>query len=490
MRPTGDKPMGQDHALITDLYQLTMAQAYWHSGKQDTEASFYLHFRENPFKGGYTVACGITQAAEHIERFSFTNEDLAYLSSVKASNGDLLFDPLFLTELANLTLTLDIDAVREGEVVFPREPILRVTGSILQCQIVETALLNCIGFESVVATKAARICSVAQGPVAEFGLRRAQGPAGGLFASYAAIVGGCSSTSNVAAGKRFDLPVSGTHAHSWVMAFDSELEAFRAYAITFPHNCTLLVDTYDTLKGVANAIIVGHEMEQRGEQLAAIRIDSGDLAWLSKQARALLDGAGLAYVKIIASNDLDEHTILSLTTEQGARIDAWGVGTRLATAFDQPALGCVYKMSAVRSSHDEAWKPCLKISEQIKKSSLPGTLAVRRYLDENNIMVGDMIYDLLIPPTEDRIIDPTDDLRQKDLSAAVPHELLAPLIRKGKAVRSMPSALEAQETVRTSLAQLDTSNKRLLNSHSYPVGLERSLLALRDRLVREARGLV
>jgi len=482
--------VGYDSTLITDLYQLTMAQAYWHADKQGTEASFYLHFRENPFNGGYTIACGLAQVVEYIEGFGFSGEDIAYLSSVTTSDGTLLFDPRFLEDLTALQLTLDIDAVREGEVVFPREPLLRVTGPVLQCQIVETALLNCIGFGSVVATKAARICSIAHGPVAEFGLRRAQGPAGGIYASYAAIVGGCASTSNVAAGKRFSLPVSGTHAHSWVMAFDSELEAFRAYAKTFPHNCILLVDTYDTLQGVANAIVVAHEMEQRGERLAAIRIDSGDLAWLSKQARALLDKAALDYVKIIASNNLDEYTILSLNTEQGARIDAWGVGTRLATAFDQPALGCVYKMSAVRDTNATSWKPCLKISEQIQKSSLPGILSARRYLDANNVMVGDMVYDLMNPPTDDRIIDPTDELRQKDLSAATPHELLKPLIRGGKAVRSVPHALEAQQVVRQSLAQLDNSNKRLLNSHSYPVGLERSLFALRDRLVREARGLV
>jgi len=326
--------------------------------------------------------------------------------------------------------------------------------------------------------------------VAEFGLRRAQGPAGGIYASYAAIVGGCSSTSNVAAGKRFNLPVSGTHAHSWIMAFDSELEAFRAYAKTFPHNCTLLVDTYDTLKGVANAIVVGQEMEQGGEQLAAIRIDSGDLAWLSKHARALLDEAGLTYVKIIASNDLDEYTISSLISEQGACIDGWGVGTKLATAFDQPALGCVYKMSAIREGADALWKPKLKISEQIHKSTLPGVLAVRRYIDNSGIMVGDMVYDLGALPVDDRIIDPSDDLRQKNLSAATHHDLLVPLIRKGKAAVPVPSAYESQETARASLAKLDSSNKRLLNSHTYPVGLESSLRATRDLLVRQARGLV
>ena len=478
-----------DSALTTDLYQLTMAQAYWHAGKRDTEASFYLHFRDNPFNGGYAIACGLAQAVEYIETLTFTDENIAYLLSITTQDGKRLFDPAFLNKLLDLRLTLDIDAVREGEVVFPREPILRVTGPILQCQIIETALLNIIGFETIIATKSARICSVAKGPVAEFGLRRAQGPAGGVFASRAAFVGGCASTSNVAAGQRFGIPVSGTHAHSWVMAFDSELAAFRAYATVFPHNCTLLVDTYDTLAGVANAIIVGHEMEQRGYALAAIRIDSGDLAWLSKRARTMLDEAGLPYVKIIASNDLDEYTIFSLLNEQNACIDGWGVGTRLVTAFDQPALGCVYKMSAVRDTAAASWKPCLKISEQIQKSSLPGFLAVRRYIDANGIMVGDMIYDLRTVPECDRIIDPVDDLRQKDLSAATPYELLVPLIRNGLRLGPVTNAYEAQDTARKALAQLDASNKRLLNSHTYPVGLERSLLATRDMLVRKARGL-
>jgi len=482
--------MNCSSALTTDLYQLTMAQAYWRSKKQDTEASFYLHFRENPFGGGYTIACGMAQVAEYIENFTFTNEDINYLSSINAPDGRTLFDSDFLNELSALKLTVDIDAVREGEVVFPHEPLLRVNGPILQCQLVESALLNFVGFETVVATKAARVCSVSPGPVAEFGLRRAQGPAGALYASRAAFIGGCTSTSNVSAGARFDISVSGTHAHSWVMSFDSELESFRAYAEAFPHNCTLLVDTYDTLSGVANAIIVAGEMEQKGERLAAIRIDSGDLAWLSKRARALLDEAGFDYVKIIASNDLDEHTILSLSTEQGAQIDGWGVGTRLSTAFDQPALGCVYKMSAVRSgAQDNAWKPCLKISEQIQKSSLPGVLAARRYLDENGTMVGDMIYDTTKPPTEDYIIDPTDELRQKNLSAATAHELLAPLIRGGALAEPLPSALEAQETAQQSLARLDDTNKRLLNSHSYPVGLDRVLHDQRDSLVKKARGL-
>ncbi|MDR2493395.1 MAG: nicotinate phosphoribosyltransferase [Coriobacteriales bacterium] len=483
--------MRTDQAQITDLYQLTMAQSYWHSGRIGLHSSFYLHFRENPFRGGYAIACGMAQAASYVDGFRFTDDDIAYLRTLEghAAPGASLFAPEFLDYLALLRLKVDIDSVAEGTAVFPHEPLMRVTGPILQCQLLETALLNMVGFETLVATKAARICAVAPGPVAEFGLRRAQGPAGGVFASRAAIVGGCASTSNVEAGRRFGLPVSGTHSHSWVMAYDDELEAFRAFAAAFPHDCVLLVDTYDTLKGVANAIVVAQELRDKGSRLLGIRIDSGDLAWLSKEARRMLDAAGHHDVKIVASNDLDEYTVSSLVGEQGACIDSWGVGTRLATAFDQPALGCVYKMSATSNDCGASWTPRIKVSEQVQKSTLPGVLSVRRYVSESGVMVGDMVYDLTRPPADDRIIDPTDELRQKDLSGATSHELLQPLVRAGCAVGALPSALEAQAQTQRSLAQLDASNKRLLNPHSYPVGLERGLLNERDRLIRAFRGL-
>lgn len=324
-----------DYPLLTDLYQLTMAQGYWRSGKIDEEACFHAFFRENPFKGGYAIACGMANIASLVEGFHFSEKDIAYLASIPAPGGGALFDPEFLSYLHELRLTLDIDAVLEGTVVFPNDPLVRVTGPILQCQLIETALLNCINFETLIATKAARICLEAKTPVAEFGLRRAQGENGGVAASRAAVVGGCASTSNVLAGQLFGIPVSGTHAHSWVMAFDSELEAFRAYADIFPTNCVLLVDTYDIQQGIQNAIIVGHEMEARGERLTAIRIDSGDLAWEAKRARAMLDAAGLPQVGIVLSNDLDEYTIKSIR-DAGAPVNSWGVGTKLATAYDQP----------------------------------------------------------------------------------------------------------------------------------------------------------
>jgi nicotinate phosphoribosyltransferase len=475
-------------ALLTDLYQLTMAQGYWNTGLANTEACFYVHFRENPFRGGYAIACGLTQLADLIEGFHFTEEDRAYLATLRTGNDTPLFRQDFIDSLADLRLTLDVDAVVEGTAVFPYEPIVRVKGPILQCQIIETALLNLINYQTLIATKAARVCEVAKGPVAEFGLRRAQGPAGGLFASRAAVVGGCSSTSNVEAGRVFGLPVSGTHGHSWVMAHASELEAFRAFVKEFPHNSILLVDTYDTLGGVRNAITVAKEMEQRDERLTGIRIDSGDLAWLSVRARDLLDEQGLEYVRIVASNDLDEYTIQSLH-EQGARIDSWGVGTRLVTAWDQPALTGVYKLCATREVGEERWISHLKISEQSSKSTLPGLLALRRYFDGAGVFVGDMIYDEQLPPSDDLIIDPSDELRCKDLASFAHTDLLEPLVCGGKIVGPRLSTLDAQAKTRESLKCLHPTNKRLLNPHSYPVGLARPLLERRDEMLRQARSL-
>jgi nicotinate phosphoribosyltransferase len=504
--------MLEARALLTDLYQLTMAQGYGRADLADTESCFYLHFRANPFRGGYAVACGFAQLVELIEDFRFTAEDRAYLSTLKAADDVPLFTRDFVDGLADFHLTLDVDAVAEGTVIFPYEPIARVKGPIFQCQIIETVLLNLINYQTLIATKAARVCEVAVGPVAEFGLRRAQGPAGGLLASRAAFVGGCSSTSNVEAGRVFGLPVSGTHAHSWVMAHESELEAFRAFVRVFPHNSILLVDTYDVLDGVRNAIIVAREMEQRNERLVGIRIDSGDLAWLSIRARELLDEQGLDYVRIVASNDLDEYTIQSLH-EQGARIDSWGVGTRLVTAWDQPALSGVYKLCATRDTRptqsagdgslatpqaacatrdtrptqDAPWTPQIKVSEQSSKSTLPGLLAVRRYHDAEGIFVGDMIYDEQTPPQDDLIIDPFDELRCKNLAQHTHFELLEPLIRAGRAVGPKADAAQAQRTARENLKRLHPTNKRLLNPHSYPVGLERSLLEQRDEMIRRIR---
>lgn len=477
------------YALLTDLYQLTMAQGYWECDKLDEEASFIMFFRDAPFKGGYAVSCGQAQLAEMIDGFSFDEEDIAYLASIDAPGGGKMFDPDFLKFLSTMKLTVDIDAVREGEIVFPMEPIVRVNGPIMQCQLLETALLNCINFQTLIATKAARVCREAKGPVAEFGLRRAQGAGGSLWASRAAVVGGCSSTSNVLAGKLYDIPVSGTHAHSWVMAFDDELEAFRAYARIFPTNCVLLVDTYDVKKGIANAITVGLEMKERGEKLSAIRIDSGDLAWLARYARTELDKAGLTDCGIVLSNDLDEHTIHSIMA-QGAPVTAWGVGTKLATAFDQPSLGGVYKLAATRMPDEFAWHDRIKVTESTTKLTIPGVLDVRRYVDENGKLAGDMVFDVNHEVNAQSIIvDPADFLRQKRLERYSYTTLLKPLARKGVSVLADEdrNARAAQARVKEGLTHLDESQKRLLNPHSYPVGLEQGLWDRRAQLVRELK---
>ena len=478
------------YALLTDLYQLTMAQGYWACDKLDEEACFHMFFRETPFKGGFAVACGTSQLAEMIDGFHFSEDDLAYLGGLDAPGGGKLFDPAFLDYLRDLRLSVDVDAVPEGTMVFPMEPIVRVTGPIMQCQLLETALLNCVNFQTLIATKAARVCLAAQAPVAEFGLRRAQGAGGSLWASRASIVGGCASTSNVMAGKMFDLPVSGTHAHSWVMAFDDELTAFREYARIFPKNCVLLVDTYDVKQGIENAITVGLEMRAVGERLSGIRIDSGDLAWLARYARERLDAAGLTDCGIVLSNDLDEHTIASIRA-QGAQVNSWGVGTKLACAYDQPSLGGVYKLSATRMPGDERWTGRLKVSEQSAKLTLPGVLDVRRYVWGDGKLAGDMVFDVNEPVNaEGVIIDPADILRQKRLGELSYRTLLAPLARDGASVLSAEerSATSARERTMAGLEELDESQKRLLNPHSYPVGLEEGLWHRRARMASDLRG--
>ena len=481
--------MNPNFALLTDLYQLTMAQGYWKTGLSEDQACFHMYFRDNPFSGGYSIACGMAQLADLVDGFRFSGEDCEYLAGLKAPGGGALFEPEFLEWLGDLRLSVDIDAVHEGTVVFPNEPLVRVTGPIMQCQLLETALLNCVNFETLIATKAARVCLAAESPVAEFGLRRAQGYAGGVWASRAAVVGGCASTSNVLAGKLFGLPVSGTHAHSWVMAFESELEAFRAYARAFPNNCILLIDTYDVRQGLENAITVGLEMKQRGERLIGVRIDSGDLSWLAKMCRERLDEAGLSDCGVVLSNDLDEYTISSIRNE-GAQVMSWGVGTKLATAYDQPTLGGVYKLSATRAGKDAPWVDRIKIAENSSKLTFPGVLGIRRYYHEDGFIAGDMVYDVNAPINgEERIVDPMDQLRQKVLSGKRFEELLHPLARNGKSVLEpcYRDALAAAERVRQGLENVHETQKRMLNPHSYPVGLECGLAHRRLDLVASRR---
>ncbi len=474
-------------SLLTDLYQLTMAQAYWASGSADKEAVFHLFYRKNPFDGGFAVSCGQTRASECLSTFGFAPDDLTYLQGLEGNDGRALFDPAFLEELKNLELRLDVDAVPEGTVVFPHEPLLRVRGPILQGQLVETLLLNLINFETLIATKAARVCLAARGDrVVEFGLRRAQGFDGGLSASRAAYVGGCWGTSNVLAGRLHGIPVLGTHAHSWVMSFPSELEAFRAYAEAQPNNCVLLIDTYDTLEGARNAAEIGRHLRKKGFELAGVRLDSGDLAWLSLEVRKILDAEGFPDAAIVASNDLDEHVIASLK-EQGAAIGLWGVGTRLVTGGDDPALGGVYKLGAVRR-RGEAWQHRLKISEQAVKTTNPGVLQVRRHEDETGL-VADVIYDEEQGPGDERmVVDPVDTTRLKRIPpGARATDLLEPLVREGRAVPTSATLEESRSRAEEQLRRLHPGIKRFVNPHQYPVGLAPRLQELKTRLIKEAR---
>jgi nicotinate phosphoribosyltransferase len=476
-------------ALLTDLYQLTMAYGYWKSRTHDKEAVFHLFFRQNPFGSGFTLGCGLARAIDFIESLRFDDDDLGYVASLPGSDGRPLFEAPFLEELRAMRFTCDVDAIPEGSVVFPHEPLLRIRGPIMQGQLLETALLNIVNFQTLIATKAARICLAAKGdPVLEFGLRRAQGIDGGLAASWAAYVGGCYATSNVLAGRLFGIPVRGTHAHSWVMSFESEEEAFAAYADAMPNNCIFLVDTYDTLRGVDRAIAVGRKLRERGHEMVGIRLDSGDLAYFSVEARKKLDAAGFPKATVVASNDLDEHLIASLK-EQGAAIDAWGVGTRLVTAHDQPALGGVYKMSAVRRP-GEPWRHTVKLSEQAIKISNPGILQVRRYASGGEF-VADVLYDEergVADPGQ--MIDPADLTRRKALPAGPASEdLLVPIFRAGRRVYESPAIHAIREHAQAQLAGFHAGVKRFVNPHRYPVGLEARLFELKTDLVMKARGL-
>lgn len=476
-------------ALLTDLYELTMAYGYWKLGRAEERASFTLEFRNMPFNGGYAIAAGLGYVVDFLDRFQFDDQDLTYLATLTGSDGGRLFDDGFLDYLRQMRFACDVHAMPEGTAAFAHEPLLRVTGPIIQAQILETPLLNIINFQTLIATKAARVCEAAQGdPVVEFGLRRAQGIDGGLAASRASFVGGCAATSNVLAGRLFGIPVKGTHAHSWVMSFDDERTSFEKYVQVMPHNSILLVDTYHTLEGVRRAAEVGQQMKQQGQALAGIRLDSGDLAYLSIEARKILDDHGLTETKILASSELDEHVITSLK-QQGAKIDLWGVGTRLATAYDQPALGGVYKLAAIQRE-GETWEYTIKLSEQAVKVNTPGLLRVRRYF-QDGLFMADMVHDEKLgigePPT---IVDPGDPTRRRPIPPDARHEeLLATIYERGRRVYDPPTLEQTQQRTKDQLSRLHPSIRRLLNPHEYPVGLERSLHDLKHQLMMRARGL-
>ncbi len=480
-------PRFQSLSLLTDFYQMTMSYAYWKMGLKDKESVFLLSFRKSPFKGGFTIAAGLESVIDFIRNFHFDTSDLSYLETLRGSNEEPYFTPQFLDYLSKLRFTGQIDAVPEGSVVFPQEPLIRIQGPLIECQLLESPLLNLINFPTLIATKAARICLAAQGdPVLEFGLRRAQGMDGALTASRAAYIGGCDSTSNVMAGKLFGIPVKGTHSHSWIMVFDEELEAFQSYAEAFPNNCVFLVDTYNTLEGVKNAIRVGEKLREEGKKLIGIRLDSGDLADLSIKSRQMLDQAGFPDAIILASNELDE-TIISELKRQGAKISSWGVGTSLVTAKDQPALDGVYKLSAIRDPGGP-WKYKLKLSEQIIKISNPGLLQVRRFYSKQE-NIADLIYDIQHPlSNESYLVDPLDPTHEhilkKDLLSK---DLLVPIFRNGKCIYDIPSLRSIREYTKQELKHFSIGIKRFLNPHLYVVGMEKSLYQFKVDLIKSLR---
>jgi nicotinate phosphoribosyltransferase len=478
----------QSLALLTDLYQLTMSYGYWKTGLANKEAVFHHNFRKSPFQGGFTIAAGLENLIHYLENFHFDESDLVYLQSLRGKDNEPYFSHDFLDYLGNLKFTCDIDAVPEGTAVFPYEPLIRVKGPIIQCQILESPLLNIINFSTLIATKAARIRVAAkEDEVIEFGLRRAQGIDGALTASRAAYIGGCDSTSNVLAGKLFGIPVRGTHSHSWVMVFDNELESFQAFAETMPSNCVFLVDTYDTLKGVAKAIEVGKWLKARGKKLLGIRLDSGDLAYLSIKSREMLDKAGFTEAQIVASNELDE-IIISELKRQGAQICVWGVGTNLVTAKEQPALDGVYKLSAIRDP-EGPWKYKLKLSEQMLKVSNPGILQIKRFYhgSEN---IADMIYDIHTNFENDfQLVDPLDSTRQETIAKeTTSHDLLVPIFRKGQLVYELPPLQEIRARTQAELNRFPVGIKRFIYPHQYFLGMEKGLYDLKIELVKKIRG--
>lgn len=471
-------------ALLTDLYELTMAYGYWKLGMVDREAVFTLTYRRRPFQGSFAISAGLDTAIQFIENFHFKEEDLSYLEGLKAPNGSPLFEKGFLDYLKGFSFDGDLLAMPEGTPAFPYEPLLLVRGPIIGAQLLESALLNIVNFQTIIATKASRIVAAAEGDeVIEFGLRRAQGIDGALSAARAAIVGGCRSTSNTLAGKLYDIPVKGTQAHSWVMAFPTEKEAFGSYSKVLPKNCLYLVDTYDSLKGAQTAIDVAKE---NNIEMLGVRLDSGDLAKLSIEIRKLLDQKGFKNAKIMASNELDEFIIRDLK-KQGAQIDLWGVGTNLVTAKDQPALDGVYKLAAVQDEKGK-WVYKLKISEQLIKTTNPGILQVRRYFDGEGKASVDMVYDLELGAEKDvEIVDPLDSTRKRAVHDANYRDLLVPIFERGKKVYSSPTLTEIQDNTRKELETLCPTVRRFLNPDPYFVGLESKIYDLKMKLIHEIK---
>ncbi len=473
--------------LLTDLYELTMMQGYFKNPTNQT-VIFDMFYRNNPCGGSFAIAAGLEQMIEYIENLRFTEEDIEYLRSLD------MFQEDFLDYLSTFHFTGDIYAIPEGTVVFPREPIVKVIAPIMEAQLVETAILNIINHQSLIATKAARVCYAARGDgVMEFGLRRAQGPDAGIYGARAAVIAGCVGTSNVLTGQMFHVPVLGTHAHSWIMSFPDEYTAFKTYAKMYPDSCTLLVDTYDVLKsGVPNAIRVFEEMREEGIKLTkyGIRIDSGDLAYLSKEAYKMLAAAGFDDATIAASSDLDEYLIDSLKT-QDAKINSWGVGTNLITSKDNPAFGGVYKLAAVKDSDSNNFIPKIKLSENTEKVTNPGNKTVYRiYSKTTGKIKADLIClaDEVFDPEETMIIfDPVDTWKKTKVLGGTYEirELLIPVIREGKRVYTSPDVMDIRDYCQKEQNTLWDESRRLINPQKVYVDLSQKLYDLKKNLLEE-----
>jgi len=467
--------------LLTDLYELTMMNGYLDCDMADREAVFDLFFRKTE-QLDLALVAGLEQAIEYIDNLSFDSDDINYLKSLN------LFGEKFFERLKKFKFSGDIYGMKEGEIAFPNEPILTIKAPLFEAQLIETALLNIINHQTLIATKTMKITQESEGDVAEFGLRRAQGPDAGIYGSRASIIGGCTSTSNVMAGKLFGVPVSGTHAHSWVMSFSSELEAFRAYASIYPQKCLLLVDTYDTLKsGIPNAITVFKELRAKGFEPIGIRIDSGDLAYLTKESRKMLDSEGFKGVKIFASGDIDEDIINSLKGQQ-AKIDSWGIGTKLITGYPMSALGGVYKMAGIEEN--KVFEPKMKISDTDAKITNPGFKSVYRIYDEDGMAAADLIalrdekFDTKSPLT---IFHPVETWKKKTFTKYSMRDLTIPIYLSGEKVYKIPPLSDTVMYAKKCRDEFWEEYRRLVNPHVYKVDLSDGLYDLKKQLLYQAR---
>lgn len=472
----------QNKTLFTDLYQLSMMQGYLKNDRHKDEVVADMFFRKNPCNGGYTIISGIQELVEYIQNINFSNDDIAYLKSLNQ------FDDEFLHVLKDFKFTGSIDTVKEGSIMFPHEPIVRVRANILEATFIETALLSIINFQSLIATKASRVCMSAKDDfVTEFGLRRAQGLEAGLLGAKAAYIGGCGGTSNVMCGKKYDIPIFGTHSHAWVQSFDNEFEAFSTYAKTYPNNCILLVDTYDTLKsGMINAIKVFKHLRENGHEGVGIRIDSGDLEYLSNKARKMLDDEGFENIKIFASDNLDEYAIERLKSNN-AKIDSWGVGTKLITSYDYPSLGGVYKLCAIVK--DAKVKPKMKFSEDPRKMNNPSIKQVYRIYDkQTNMAQADIITledEIIDENTPLKIFHPLYTYKTKKITNFYAKALLEPLFRNGILVGDVLTCKMAKQKVVEEKKTFWHEYLRNIKPAVYKVDLSSKLWDIKDKLIQE-----